>query len=144
MSGSRNTPRKGQDPGTNLSDAKTNTFGIDAKLAALVCYVPVFPFNTIAAILWLKNEDNKFVRFHSIQALGLTAVVMVVGIIVNFSGFILGLIPFIGGALGMVTGFMWLLVVVGFMWLTINCIIDASKGTMTKLPFLGEIADDNA
>jgi uncharacterized membrane protein len=79
-------------------------------------------------ILWFTMaKSSKFIRFHAMQSIIFSVVLMVIF-------FVLGLIPFIGwiisGLLGLATFIAW-----------IYLMFKAYQGQMYKLPFIGAYAD---
>lgn len=105
------------------SGTSTNLGGLDANVAAALAYL------WLVAILWLVIEPfnkDRFVRFHSFQALAFG----VVSFIINIA---LGIIPFIGWIILVPVS---LLILVG--WLV--CIFKAFNKEWFKLPLIGDWA----
>ncbi|MFC1988501.1 DUF4870 domain-containing protein [Chloroflexota bacterium] len=102
---------------------KTST-GLSENVAGLLCYV----LGWISGIIFFLIEpENKFVRFHAIQSIAVFAVL-------NVAGFIIGLIPVIGGFLT------WIISALGFiLWIVL--MFKAYQGTKYKLPWAGDIAE---
>ena len=87
----------------------------------------------IIAIVWLVLEPynkNKFVRFHSIQAIALSVVSMGLSIV-------LGFIPILGWIV-----LLFLPLVMFVVW--VICFVKAFQGQMFKLPIIGDFAEQQA
>ena len=105
-------------------DLGNTSTGMKANLAALLCYIPFIAL--IAAIVFLIIEkENKFVRFHALQSIFLSAVL-----------FILSIIPFVN----------LLMVVILPLSLTLYIIlmIKSYQGEKMKLPGVGDLAEKHA
>ena len=101
--------------------------GMDANIAAALAYF------VIIGIIWLVLEPynkNRFIRFHSIQAIGLAVVSTGISIV-------LGFIPIIGWIALIFLPFM-----VFILW--VICFIKALQNQWFKLPFIGDFAEQNA
>jgi len=108
----------------NLGKCST---GMQPNLAALLSYVLGFISGVIFIII---EKDNKFVRFHALQA------IMTFGFFFILQ-WILGFIPLIGGILIPVVAIAGLII-----W--ILQMVKAYQGVMFKLPFIGDIAEKQA
>jgi uncharacterized membrane protein len=103
--------------------AKTS-LGIEENIEALLCYV----LGWVTGIVFLALErENKFVRFHAAQSLA-TFLPLFVAMI------ILGVIPFVGWFLSVLTFILTLL-----LWLFL--MFKAFKGEKYKLPVVGDFAE---
>jgi uncharacterized membrane protein len=102
---------------------KTST-GLSENVAGLLCYV----LGWISGFVFVLIEsENKFVRFHAIQSI-------VVFAVLNVAGFIIGLIPVIGGF------FTWIISALGFiLWIVL--MVKAYRGDKYKLPWAGDFAE---
>lgn len=102
---------------------KTST-GLQENVEGLLCYL----VGWITGLIFLIVEkENKFVRFHAVQSIAISIVLMVVY-------FVLGLIPIIG----------WLLmpfVGIASLVLAIILMLKAYQGKMYKLPIIGDFAE---
>lgn len=101
--------------------------GMESNVAAALAYL------WLVAIIWLVIEPynkDRFVRFHSFQAIGLGVVAFVVS-------FVLGFIPF----LGWIASAFWGLAVM-LAWLF--CIFKAFSKEWFKLPVIGDFAEKQA
>jgi uncharacterized membrane protein len=120
--------------------------GFDDNVGALICYVGNFvcSFGLIYSIIVIvTNKTNKFARFHAFQS-----------ILCSVIGLIFGLGAVIGGAIGGVIdgliGFPLLTLVIGLVVIVIGIIglisfiraaINAFKGEIYKITFIGTLAD---
>jgi len=101
--------------------------GLESNVAAALAYL------WIVAILWLVLEPyskDRFIRFHSFQALAFGIVAFVVSMI-------LGFIPI----LGWIVGIFWSILVL-ILWLV--CIFKAFSKEWFKLPIIGDFAEKQA
>jgi len=95
----------------------------------------------VLAIVFLFVEpykNNRFVRFHSFQCIGMCLVTVVTGTILRIAGLALFFIPVLGHLL------VWLLsmlVGLAFFIIWIVLVVKALQGEMFKLPFLGDFAE---
>ncbi|MBQ7123709.1 MAG: DUF4870 domain-containing protein [Oscillospiraceae bacterium] len=93
------------------------------KLLAAISYIWVLCIVTI-----LCAKDDAFARYHANQGL----VLLIANIAAVVVGFVLGLIPVIGAIIG------WIINIALFVLMIIG-IINAVKGEMKPLPFIGGI-----
>ena len=97
--------------------------GLTPNVAGALCYLVGF----ITGIVFLMIErENKFVRFHAMQSIVFSVALVVVGVV-------LGFIPILGWALG-------LLVNLAAVVLWIVLMIKAYQGEEWEIPVLGKIA----
>ena len=97
--------------------------GLSENAASALAYVTFIP--AIIFLLVPPYNQSAKIRFHAIQELGLSVVMMVLWFFL--------IIPFLG----------WLIYIVGFLGLLVMwilCILKASQGSMFKLPILGDFA----
>lgn len=123
------------------------------RTLAAVAYVLTWVTGVI--ILLTAKKDDRYTRWHAIQAIGLGIVAFVVSWILNivwslfafatgfgsgFGGY--GMMPGFGMMMGagMFGGLWWLLVLV----LIIVCAVKAYQGESLRLPVIADIADRNA
>ena len=110
-----------------MADLGKTSSGIQPNVAGLLAYV----LGLVTGIIFLLIEkENKFVRFHAIQSIGLSVGLMVVSIVLN-------VLPVIGVALG-------LLVNLAGLALWIVCMVKAYQGELFRVPVLGDIAAKQA
>lgn len=109
-----------------MDQGKSST-GLQANIAALLCYVAGW----ISGLIFLLVEkENKFVRFHALQSIiafgGLTAI-----------SFILVFVPVIGWALLPV-----IYIVEVIVWVIL--MVKSYQGEKFKLPVAGDMAEKKA
>ena len=85
-------------------------------------------FGILVLIPIFAAKDDPFVRYHANQGL----VLLIANIAVAIVGFILGFIPVIGGIIS------WIISIALFVLMILG-IINAAKGEMKPLPFIGGI-----
>jgi uncharacterized membrane protein len=110
--------------------------GLSDNAAAAIAYITIIP-----AIIFLIIEPyNKipFVRFNSIQCLGLAVASFILQICVYIIGSFLHVIPFFGVIVG---GLLHLAVILLVFIAWLICIIKASQGQWFKLPVIGDFAE---
>ncbi len=105
-------------------DLGNTSTGMKANLAALLCYIPFIAL--IAAIVFLIIEkENKFVRFHALQSIFLSAVL-----------FILSIIPFVNLLMVVILPLSLILYII--------LMIKSYQGEKMKLPGVGDLAEKHA
>ena len=108
-------------------DLGKTSVGMQANLAAMLSYL--FGFVT-GLIFFLIEKDNKFVRFHAMQS------IVTFGFLFAFQ-LVCGFIPIIGWALIPIVSILSLV-----LWIVL--IIKSYQGEKFKLPFAGDIAEQNS
>lgn len=119
-------PQGGAAPGGSPAPAATSG-GIDSNIAAALAYL------WLVAIIWLVLEPynkDRFVRFHSFQALAFGVVAIVIQVA-------LGMIPFVGWLIAVPVSLLVLLV-----WVV--CLFKAFSKEWFKLPVIGDWAMQQA
>lgn len=109
-----------------------STTGLKSNLAGALCYVLGW---ITGLIFFLIEKEDRFVRFHALQSLitfgGLT--------VISIGLSIISIIPYLGWLFAVAQGLLSLL---GFiLWLVL--IITAAQGKQTKLPVIGDWAEEN-
>ena len=127
----------------NAPGGKTSVLGLDNNLASLLCYIltPCCGIGIILSLIFFFTEkQNKFVKFHALQALLLLAVNVAIGMVVGILASILVMARMEGLAtmLGIVN---WLIGMV-FLILFIFVGVKAYQGAMFKIPTIGDLADN--
>ena len=132
-------------PPSGAPGGKTS-LGLDSNVGAMLCYIANFLccLGVILSIVFLVTEkENRFVKFHALQALFLVAAQIVVGIIVSMLGLLLNF-AFDAAGLGILSFFvilglrLILLLIFVIIWLVAG--IKAYGGQWYKLPFIGDLA----
>lgn len=118
-------------PAATGSKTTTST-GLEQNVAGLLCYV----FGWVTGIIFLVLEkENRFVRFHAIQSIGVGIAWTVGWIVVSIFAAVLP------GALGTIFYTLgWLVLGLGGLALWILLMYRAYQGEKWKLPFIGDIA----
>ena len=111
----------------NTASVSKSSTGMNENLAALLSYVLGF---ITGIIFFVIEKESKFVKFHAMQSILVSAALMVLS-------FVLGFIPFIGWLalilLGPVSFVLWIILMV-----------KAYKYVWFKLPVVGDIAEKQA
>ncbi len=106
--------------------AKTS-LGLDENIEGALCYL----FGVLTGIVFFVLEkDSEFVRFHAMQSI-------IFGIVFFVVSFVLAIIPIVGWILD-------LLIMIGVLVLWIYLMYKAYKGEYYKLPYIGDIAEEQA
>lgn len=112
---------------TNENSAQTQrktSMGMDENIAGLLCYLAGF----ITGIIFiLMEKESRFVRYHAIQSIIVSAALIILNIVLTA-------IPFIGWAIGIILATICLV-----LW--IYMMVKAYKGQWLKLPIAGEMAE---
>ena len=126
-------PRPGYppQPGTPLM---TGSSGLSETTAAALAYVTIIP--AIVFLLLEPYNRMRFVRFHSVQCLGLFVVSFVLQIGLTITQIFLHFIPFIG----ILFAILHLVIFLGIFVAWLLRIIKASRGEWYKLPVIGDFA----
>ncbi|MCY7376769.1 MAG: DUF4870 domain-containing protein [Pyrinomonadaceae bacterium] len=125
----------------NMSGGKS-ALGLDGNVTALIGYL----IGIVALILIFIEKDNKFVRFHAIQAV-LWSVFCTIGIIVvAIVGIILGLV--VSAVSTNLAGIVWILTILLYVGLIFGLLgglifgaIKAYGNSLFKLPVVGNFAE---
>jgi uncharacterized membrane protein len=118
-------------PPTQPTPPTAQSGGLAPNLAAALAYL------WITAILFLLIEPyskNRFVRFHSFQALifGVASVVISIGL-----SFVSALIPILGCFVPLVLG-----LAIFVLW--VICVVKAYQNEWFKIPMIGDFAEQQA
>ena len=122
-----------------MDTGKSALGGIDGNIAALIGYI----FWPIAVVCIIMDKENKFVRFHAIQALAYNVAAVVVFICLVIVLTILS-VMLAFARLGELSGILWLLyllVVLVYLAGLIYAAVKAYGGAMFKLPVVGNMAE---
>ncbi len=130
---------------------KTQTLNLDYNVAAGLSYLPVCLINPIAPIIWLTTEpkENRFVRFHAMQALFLLGMTIagIIGVVVVF-GILGAVLSTVSEALAAIVGLIGFLAYIGvflaFIGLSIMGIVKGWSGQVWKMPIIGNLAEKNS
>lgn len=124
----------------NMSGGKT-ALGLDTNVGALLCYLPVCAISLIYSIIVLVTEkDNRFMRFHALQSLLLSAVATIVIIAVALVGGVL--VAATGSSvLGGLVTLVYFAVIIAFVAAMIFGCIKGYQGQKIKFPVVGDMAE---
>lgn len=109
---------------TKMTGQATST-GLDENVAAALAYA--FGFIT-GLIFLLLEKDNRFVKFHSLQSIFTS-----ISLIVLFT--VIGLIPILGIIISLLMTPVMIIV-------TILLVYKAYKGEWFKVPFIGDLVEN--
>jgi uncharacterized membrane protein len=130
-------------PASGAPGGKTSFMNVDSNLGAMLCYIANFAccLGVVLSIVFVVTEkQNRFVRFHALQALFLALVQIAFVIILEVLGVILGLVlrmvglSFLSGLLTWGFGIVLFLIFIIF-WIIAG--IKAYGGQWYKLPIIG-------
>ena len=107
-------------------------------LAGALAY---FVLPSIVFLLVEPYKNNRFVRFHSFQCIGMCLAAVVIGAILRISGVVLFFIPVLGPLL---VSLVSMVVSLAFLISWIVLVVKALQGDMFKLPIAGEFAEKQA
>lgn len=113
--------------------------GLEPNIAALLGYLI-----WILAIVWLVVEpykNDRFIRFHAFQAIGMVVAVMALMIASGILSIILAFIPYVGPILALL---LWPVVWLAIFGLWIFLMYKAYSKEMWKLPVIGNFAEKQA
>jgi uncharacterized membrane protein len=113
--------------------------GLPETLAGAMAYCTIIP--AIVFLLVEPYSKNRFVRFHSLQCLGVCLVTLVVGAMLRVAGFVLFFIPVLGHLL---VWLMSMVVTLALLVVWVVLIVKALQGEMFKLPVVGDFAERRA
>jgi uncharacterized membrane protein len=124
-----------------MDNSGKSALGLDANVAAGLAYIPVCAIGLIMSIIILvTDKTNKLARFHAFQSLLLMGLSIVLYVIVMIVGF--GAAAANSGALAMLAGLLYFVVLIAILGGLIFCCIKAFMGQVFKLPIIGDMADN--
>ena len=139
------TPYPESGPPSGAPGGKTS-LGLESNVGAMLCYIANFLccIGVILAIIFLVTEkENRFVKFHAVQALYLAAAQIAVGILIGILGLLLRLALDMADlellAFFMILGLRVILALVfAVFWIIAG--VKAYGGQWYKLPVIGNFA----
>lgn len=121
------------------SGAGTSRCGLRSNVAAALSYVLTIPTGIVFLIM---DRNNKFIRFHAVQAILLGGVWVVIwAALATVSVAILPLLP---AFLWYINSLLHIILVCGICSLWLFLIYGAYRGKRFKLPVIGDIAEERA
>lgn len=121
---------------------KTQFLDMDPKIAAYSTYIPIPPLNLIIAGVWFAMEpNNTFAKFHATQSLILNGGAFAFFLALNMLTWMMMFVPFIGGFIGGLLGFVNFLAMLAYIIIAVKCMIDVNKGNPVRLPYISELAE---
>ncbi len=118
--------------------------GLEPHIAAALCYLPIFPFGLIAAIIFLlaaPYNQNKFLRFHAFQSIFLGVAVVALSFVLFFFALIVtALLHFLAFIFIPVWPLLWLGIIILFLYMMYT----SFNNKIVKLPFIGDLAQKQA
>lgn len=125
----------------NMSGGKS-TFGLDANVVALLCYVGNFCCYLgliLSIITVIQDKTNKLARFHAFQSIVLSAAILVISFVLGaFNGVAAASRSTVLSLLVMGIG---IIVSLGILIVVIYSGIQGYQGKLFKLPVIGDMAD---
>lgn len=97
--------------------------GMEQNLAGMLSYLVGF---VTGIIFLLIEKENKFVRYHAIQSIGLSVALILIYTVLSF-------IPFIGWLIGLLLSPVTMVLAIYVMW-------QAYQNKYVKLPIISQIA----
>ena len=124
------------DNGVCCTTGKKTSMGLDENVAGALCYVLGF----VSGIVFLIMEkDSKFVKFHAVQSIGISLLLVVFNTIVStllyglFSFTMYWIVALLSSLISLAGLILWLVL-----------IMKAFQGEQFKLPVIGDIAEKQA
>ena len=104
------------------SKNKKTSIGLDENIGGMLCYIFI-----IGLIFLFMEKENRFIRFHALQAVFLGVALLIINLV-------LGIIPIIGVIISFLMAPFVLFIVIFMMYQTY-------QGKLYKLPFIGDMAE---
>lgn len=125
----------------NFENTKS-TFGLDSNVVAGLCYVANFCCYlglVLSIITVIQDKTNKLARFHAFQAILLSALALLLGIVVNVTYGIAAAAnsASLGGLAVLFSAVLSLAVLAALIIAAVN----GFQGKVFKLPIIGDLAD---
>lgn len=131
-----------------MDNTGKSALGLEGNVAALLGYI----IWIIALISLIIEKENRFVRFHAVQALVYHAAFLVIFIVLMILQVILGIIfgvasaaaGDVGGAIGtifmLLSGLIWMIIPLVWLIGIILAAVKSYQGQMYRLPIIGNMA----
>lgn len=120
----------------NAPGNEKSSTGLEPNVAALLAYL----FGWVGGLVFfLIEKDNAYVRFHAMQSILLTGLLVALFIVIQIFTIILA---FVSSALALIGTLLWLVIGLGGLGIWILMMVKAYQGEAYKLPFIGDIAEN--
>ena len=116
-------------------EKKKTSMGMDQNVESGLCYIAGF---ITGLIFFFSEKENKTVRFHGLQSIGLTALLIAVLIVGTLFTVIFS---FISITLAFIWGVLLTIVYIGWVVLWLIVMIRAFMGATMRLPLIAGICD---
>ena len=113
--------------------------GLPRCLAGAFAYWTFFP--ALVFLLFEPYRRDRFVRFHSMQCLGLWVAALVAGTALTLLTPVLSIAPLVGHLLALLIG---VVAFIAFCVVWVVLVLKAARGEYFKLPTLGDFAEKQA
>jgi len=121
-----------------MRTTERSSTGLDGNIAAALSYF----FGLLSgAIFFAVETESRFVKFHAMQSMLVSAAAIVIYITYTIVFMVLWRLPFVGLIAGIFGTLGWALLALGFLGVWLFCMVKAFQGERFKLPYLGEIAE---
>ena len=121
----------------NVVADKSST-GLDANIAGALAYIPI-----VAIVFLVIEKGSRFVKFHAVQSLLLCLAWVVLWFAMMMVGAVASRLPF-GFIINILLLFVNLAVAFGGFVLWIIAVIKAFQGQQWKMPYIGDIAEQQS
>lgn len=102
---------------------KKTSIGLTENVGGMLCYIFI-----IGLIFLFMEKENRFIRFHALQAVFTAVAIFLIGIV-------LGFIPVIGFIISLLLGPLSFVLMIFMMY-------QAYQGKYFKLPFIGDLVEN--
>ena len=121
-----------------MPTTERSSTGLDGNVAAALSYI----LGLVTGVIFFAIEkESRFVKFHAMQSMMVAVAVMAIYIAYTVVWMILWRIPFLGWLAGLVGTLGYGVLVLAFLALWIICMYKAFSGERFKLPYIGELAE---
>lgn len=108
---------------TAKAEGNNTSIGLTENVGGMLCYIFI-----IGLIFLFMEKENRFIRFHALQSVFTAIVIFLISIV-------LGFIPFIGAIASILLSPLAFVLMIFMMY-------QAYQGNYFKLPFVGDIAEN--
>jgi uncharacterized membrane protein len=123
-----------------MQNSGKTSIGLDANIAAMLCYIPLCCINLIFSIvLVITEKTNKFVRFYAFQSILLSVLLFVISFLLSFISTLLDALHI--RFVGIILSGAQIILGVGSLAIHIIACIKAYQNEIWKLPVIGDMAE---